>query len=164
MLHNYLKNENCFFNCKWYLRSLNTLEIVNIDIFLIYPFTCPRFLNWILVVWCRNMTLENQSSTTVMALTAGGNLINRRWVAWLKVYPKVVTKSFLISLDLKDFKILWRKKIQEKILEGSRILLTEIKIILSHVSPDWERKRIFERCLRGNSVLQVCAFKRANSI
>ena len=56
-------------------------------------------------------------------------------------------------------------KIQEKmILEGSRILLTEIKIILSHFSSDWGKKRIVERCLRGNSVLQVCAFRRANSI
>lgn len=42
-----------------------------------------------------------------------------------------------VSTDLKDFKIIGSKKIQEKmILVDARILFTEIKLILSHAPPE----------------------------
>ena len=93
ILNNYLKNENCFFSCKWYLRSLNLNPAWRRAVIICTSEKMPSF-QFIpsnlfktsqlrgLVVCRRNMMLENQSSMMLIVRTArrttqGENLLNR---------------------------------------------------------------------------------------
>lgn len=93
ILNNYLKNENCFFSCKWYLRSLNLNPAWRRAVIICTSEKMPSF-QFIpsnlfktsqlrgLVVCRRNMMLENQSSIMLIVRTArrttqGENLLNR---------------------------------------------------------------------------------------
>lgn len=93
ILNNYLKNENCFFSCKWYLRSLNLNPAWRRAVIICTSEKMPSF-QFIpsnlfktsqlrgLVVCRRNMMLENQSSVMLIVRTArrttqGENLLNR---------------------------------------------------------------------------------------
>ena len=100
ILNNYLKNENCFFSCKWCLRSLNLnpawrraviictsekmpLKLLTFTSFQFIPSNLFKtFQLRGLVVCRRNMMLENQSSVMLIVRTArrttqGENLLNR---------------------------------------------------------------------------------------
>lgn len=93
ILNNYLKNENCFFSCKWCLRSLNLNPAWRRAVIICTSEKMPTF-QFIpsnlfktsqlrgLVVCRRNMMLENQSSVMLIVRTArrttqGENLLNR---------------------------------------------------------------------------------------
>ena len=93
ILNNYLKNENCFFSCKWCLRSLNLNPAWRRAVIICTSEKMPSF-QFIpsnlfktsqlrgLVVCRRNMMLENQSSMMLIVRTArrttqGENLLNR---------------------------------------------------------------------------------------
>lgn len=93
ILNNYLKNENCFFSCKWCLRSLNLNPAWRRAVIICTSEKMPSF-QFIpsnlfktsqlrgLVVCRRNMMLENQSSVMLIVRTArrttqGENLLNR---------------------------------------------------------------------------------------
>ena len=93
ILNNYLKNENCFFSCKWCLRSLNLKPAWRRAVIICTSEKMPSF-QFIpsnlfktsqlrgLVVCRRNMMLENQSSVMLIVCTArrttqGENLLNR---------------------------------------------------------------------------------------
>ena len=93
ILNNYLKNENCFFSCKWCLRSLNLNPAWRRAVIICTSEKMPSF-QFIpsnlfktsqlrgLVVCRRNMMLENQSSVMLILRTArrttqGENLLNR---------------------------------------------------------------------------------------
>ena len=93
ILNNYLKNENCFFSCKWCLRSLNLNPAWRRAVIICTSEKMPSF-QFIpsnlfktsqlrgLVVCRRNMMLENQSSIMLIVRTArrttqGENLLNR---------------------------------------------------------------------------------------
>ena len=93
ILNNYLKNENCFFSCKWCLRSLNLNPALRRAVIICTSEKMPSF-QFIpsnlfktsqlrgLVVCRRNMMLENQSSMMLIVRTArrttqGENLLNR---------------------------------------------------------------------------------------
>lgn len=93
ILNNYLKNENCFFSCKWCLRSLNLNPAWRRAVIICTSEKMPSFQlipsNLFktsqlrgLVVCRRNMMLENQSSVMLIVRTArrttqGENLLNR---------------------------------------------------------------------------------------
>lgn len=100
ILNNYLKNENCFFSCKWYLRSLNLnpawrraviictsekmpLKLLTFTSFQFIPSNLFKTSQLRGLVVCRgNMMLENQSSMMLIVRTArrttqGENLLNR---------------------------------------------------------------------------------------
>ena len=93
ILNNYLKNENCFFSCKWCLRSLNLKPAWRRAVIICTSEKMPSFqfipsnlfktsqLRGLVV--CRgNMMLENQSSIMLIVrkarrTTQGENLLNR---------------------------------------------------------------------------------------
>ena len=93
ILNNYLKNENCFFSCKWCLRSLNLNPAWRRAVIICTSEKMPSFqfipsnlfktsqLRGLVV--CRgNMMLENQSSIMLIVrkarrTTQGENLLNR---------------------------------------------------------------------------------------